>query len=85
MNILHLRISGMTCDFCAAKIKKTLEASPGIKAGIFFDNGLAILESSDSINESVIMKSIQQLNSCSKYQSTFEKTVRPELVEGQAD
>ncbi len=61
MNLLHLRISGMTCDFCAAKIKKTLETSPGIKAGIFFDNGLAILESSDSINESVIIKSIQQL------------------------
>ncbi len=60
MTTLHLRISGMTCDFCAAKIRKTLESLPGIKAQISFDDGRAIIESTDPINEQQIVNLVQE-------------------------
>jgi len=63
MTTLHVRISGMTCDFCATKTRKAIESLPDVKAKVSFDDGLAIVESTNvnpsSLDEESVLKKIQ--------------------------
>lgn len=46
MSTKTLRISGMTCDHCAQSVEQTLNALPGVKAFVSFQEGIARIKSS---------------------------------------
>ncbi|MGH8583205.1 MAG: FAD-dependent oxidoreductase, partial [Gammaproteobacteria bacterium] len=48
MNIFKLRITGMTCDHCARSVEKVLNAAPGTKARVSYENALARIETANS-------------------------------------
>ncbi|MBI1965684.1 MAG: mercury(II) reductase [Betaproteobacteria bacterium] len=50
MNLYTIRVTGMTCDHCAATIEKTLNQLPGASAKVSYDDALAKVSTTGSIN-----------------------------------
>lgn len=49
-----IRIGGMNCAHCAARIERALEALPGIKARVSLEKKEATVESDGDVDERVI-------------------------------
>ncbi len=49
MSMTTLRITGMTCDHCARGIEAALNALPGVKAHVSYENALAQIEADSDI------------------------------------
>lgn len=56
---ITLDITGMTCDNCAANIKKILSTLPGITAEISFQKGEALIEINDNTPINKITETIK--------------------------
>jgi copper chaperone CopZ len=59
MNTTLLRITGMTCDHCALTVEKALNAVPGIKASVSYDEALARVESEKPVATETLLKTVQ--------------------------
>ncbi len=56
---ITLEITGMTCDHCAATIKKFLSTLPGINADVSFQNKEAIIAINDDTSVDIIITTIE--------------------------
>jgi len=55
---LNLKITGMTCDHCAASAQDALNALPGVSAQVSYDEGLARVETSNEVAASHLLKAV---------------------------
>jgi P-type Cu+ transporter len=53
-----IRIDGMNCAHCAARIERALEALPGIKAWVSLEKKEATIESAGDVDERAIENAI---------------------------
>ncbi len=59
MSTTLLRITGMTCDHCALTVEKALNAVPGIKASVSYDEALARIEGAQTVATETLLKAVQ--------------------------
>ncbi len=55
----RLKITGMTCDHCAQSAQAALNALPGVKAQVSFEEGLARIEAPESMNVEQLIAAIE--------------------------
>jgi len=60
MNIVTIKISGMSCDFCAESVQDALNSLDGVKASVSFDEQLAIVQTFNNVTENDLLKSIEE-------------------------
>jgi mercuric reductase len=54
-----LQITGMTCDHCARTVENSLNALPGVKARVSYDEALAYVETKGKIEPQRLLEAIQ--------------------------
>lgn len=59
MKTITLRITGMTCDHCAANLKTALNALPGVKAEVSYGEGLARAEAREEIGVERLLETVK--------------------------
>jgi len=59
MNTVNIQITGMTCDDCAQNVQDALNALEGVTASVFYDQGLARIESEGVVDNSQLVKAIE--------------------------
>ncbi|NOY65994.1 MAG: FAD-dependent oxidoreductase, partial [Gammaproteobacteria bacterium] len=59
MSIVTIKIEGMTCDHCAKGTQDTLNALEGVTATVSYKEGLATIESDNSIDNEQLLKAIE--------------------------
>ncbi|MVF23082.1 heavy metal-binding protein [Methylocaldum sp. BRCS4] len=59
MKTITLRITGMTCDHCAADLKNTLNALPGVKAEVSYGEGVARVEAREEIGVERLLETVK--------------------------
>ncbi len=59
MTTQTLRITGMTCDHCARKVETVLNALPGVQADVSFEEGVARVKTTDTLNVDNLVKAVE--------------------------
>lgn len=59
MSAITLQITGMTCGHCAQTIQKTLNALPGIKADVSYEDATAQIETTASIETDRLLAAVK--------------------------
>lgn len=56
-----LKIEGMMCEHCEARVKKCLEALPGVEtAEVSHANGTAVVTASDTVSDETLKKAVEE-------------------------
>lgn len=55
-----LKISGMTCDHCAASIARSLEELPGVKAMVSYPDATAVVEAPESVEAARLAAAVRE-------------------------
>jgi mercuric reductase len=58
MSTTQLRITGMTCDHCARGVEQALNALPGVKARVSYEEALARVEAADDMNTERLIRAV---------------------------
>ncbi len=58
MTHLVLRITGMTCDHCARSAEKALNALPGVKASVSYEEGIAQVETVEPLDPEQLVQAV---------------------------
>ena len=59
MNTVRIHITGMTCDHCAQNAQEALNALEGVSASVSYEQGLARIETQDTVDNSLLLKAIE--------------------------
>ena len=59
MTTHNLRITGMTCDHCAQSLEQSLNALPGVKASVSYDESMALVKTTDGVSTQALLKAVQ--------------------------
>jgi len=59
MNIINLKITGMTCDHCAQNAQDALNALDGVNASVSFDEGMAKIETQGDVDGHLLLKAVE--------------------------
>ena len=55
-----MKIEGMMCGHCEARVKKALEAVAGVsEAGVSHENGTAVVTLSEAVSDDVLKKAVE--------------------------
>lgn len=59
MTNIELKVNGMTCGHCEMRVKKALEAVPGVvSAKPDHKKGVAVVELSEDVSKDVLVKAV---------------------------
>ena len=58
MSTTTLRITGMTCDHCAQTVEQALNALPGVRAKVSYDDALARVEAEDDASADHLIRAV---------------------------
>ena len=59
MTTLELHITGMTCEHCAQTVAQALNALPGVRADVSYDDALARVQTAEPVAAEQLMKAVQ--------------------------
>jgi mercuric reductase len=59
MEHYQIKISGMTCDHCAASAQAALNALPGVKAEVSYETGLAEVEAPKTVATQQLIAAVE--------------------------
>lgn len=55
-----MKIGGMMCGHCSARVKKALEAVEGVQeAEVFHENGSAVVKCNDSVTDAMLKEAVE--------------------------
>lgn len=77
MNTVNILITGMTCDHCAQSAQDALNALEGVNASVSFEQGLAQVNTQDTVDNNQLLKAIE-----SKGYSATIQTMRGTATNG---
>jgi mercuric reductase len=75
MSMTTLRITGMTCDHCARGIEAALNALPGVKAHVSYENALAQIETGADIKAEWLIAAVTAKGYCASLADGIEARV----------
>jgi len=56
---ITLKISGMTCDHCATSIARSLEALPGVRARVSYEDAAAVVEAPEDVETVSLVEAVR--------------------------
>jgi mercuric reductase len=59
MSTKRLRITGMTCDHCARTVEDALNGLPGVKAQVFYLQGIANIQASEDLSTEQLLQVVK--------------------------
>ncbi len=77
MNRLQLRITGMTCEHCARSIEAALNALPGVRAAVSYEEGLARVETQGGMDTQRLLDAVASRGYGAELLNDAETTPRP--------
>lgn len=60
MTTTTVKIEGMSCGHCTARVEKVLNALPGIRAKVILNDNMAYIESDENINDKAVRDAIEE-------------------------
>ncbi|MDQ3959297.1 MAG: FAD-dependent oxidoreductase, partial [Pseudomonadota bacterium] len=59
MSTQRLRITGMTCDYCARTVESALNALPGVKARVSYSQGITEIQASEDLSTEQLLQMVK--------------------------
>ena len=57
--MITLKIEGMMCGHCTARVEKALNALPGVKATVSLEEGAAHVETDGTVSREALIEAVQ--------------------------